>query len=421
MKNNLINRLILLAALTFVIQFTGIANPANPLLKNGIWQGVIQRSDNNNIHFNFITEMENGKQILYIINANERLLVDEIQQKGDSLFITLPFFSSAIVAKIISGNKLQGIYIKKIADKKQKILFSASFGIKERYAAYSKPKYTIGGSWDVIFIEKGNVPSKAVGNFTQTADGKVKGSFLTPTGDYRYLEGIVSADTLKLSGFDGGFASLFTAIIKNDSTIENANFYSGANAHEQWTATKNEFARLPDEFSYSHLRPGETNLAFTFKDTDGKLVSIKDKRFEGKVVIVQILGSWCPNCMDETAFLSEYYKKNKQKGIEVIGLAYERTDKFGESKNALKPFQKRFGVTYPFLITGVTSSDPLRTEKTLPQIDHINAFPTTIFIDKKGNVRKIHTGFDGPGTGKFYEGFKKEFDGLINELVNEKN
>ena len=421
MKNNLVKRFILLVVVTAVIQYTSLANPSNPVLKNGIWQGVIQRSDSNNIHFNFVTEMRKGKQVIYIINANERLLVDEIQQKGDSLFITLPFFSSSIVAKIISGNKLQGIYIKKFANRKQEIPFSAFFGIKERYTAYAKPNYTINGSWDVLFIEKGNVPSKAVGNFIQTADGKVQGSFLTPTGDYRYLEGIVSADTLKLSGFDGGFASLFIAIIKNDSTIENANFYSGANAHDQWTAKKNEFAKLPDEFSYSHVKPGETSLAFKFKDTDGKLVSIKDKRFEGKVVIVQILGSWCPNCMDETAFLSEYYKNNKQKGIEVIGLAYERTEKFEDSKIALKPFQKRFGVTYPFLITDVTPSDPQRTEKTLPQIDHINAFPTTIFIDKKGVVRKIHTGFDGPGTGKFYEEFKKEFDGLIIELVNEKD
>ena len=421
MKNNFVNSLILIVVLTIAIQHISIANPVHPILKNGIWQGVIQRSDSNNIHFNFITEIKKGKQILYIINADERLLVDEIQQKGDSLYITLPFFSSSIVAKIISGNKLRGCYIKKFADRKQEIPFSASFGIKERYAAHSNPKYNISGSWDVLFEGKKDTPTKAVGNFTQLADGKVKGSFLTPTGDYRYLEGIVSADTLKISGFDGGFASLFTAIIKNDSTIENANFYSGALSHEQWTATKNEFAKLPDEFSYSHLRPGETSLAFKFKDTDGKLVSIKDKRFEGKVVIVQILGSWCPNCMDETAFLSEYYKNNKQKGIEVIGLAYERTEKFEESKIALQPFQKRFGVTYPFLITGVTPSDPQRTEKTLPQIDHINAFPTTIFIDKKGVVRKIHTGFDGPGTGKFYEEFKKEFDGLLNELVAEKD
>lgn len=405
----------------FLFQVNHSALAQKPFfLKKGIWQAVIQRSDSNTINFNFVAEIKNGKQILYIINANEKLLVDDIKRTKDSLFITLPFFSSGINVKIISDNKLHGVYIKKFADKTQEIPFTASFGIKERYTANSKPKYNISGSWDVLFTGKKNTPTKAVGNFTQSPGGKITGSFLTPVGDFRFLEGIVSNDTLKLSGFDGGFATLFTAIIKNDSTIENADFFSGETAHEKWVANKNEFAKLPDEFNYSHLRPGETSLNFSFKDTNGKKVSISDKLYQGKVVIVQILGSWCPNCMDETAFLSEYYKNNKQRGVEIIGLAYERTDDFQEAKKALEPFQKRLNVTYPFLITGVTPSDPQRTEKSLPQIDHLYAFPTTVFIDKKGNVRKIHSGYDGPGTGKFYIEFKKEFEEIVSQLNNEK-
>jgi peroxiredoxin len=208
-------------------------------------------------------------------------------------------------------------------------------------------------------------------------------------------------------------------VITNDSTITSADFYSGLSIHETWTAVKNQSAKLPDEFSYSHVKEGESKLNFTFPDTKGNKVSISDPYYRGKVVIVQILGSWCPNCMDETAFLSDYYQQNKQKGLEIIGLAYERTDNFNESKKALEPFQNRFQVKYPFLITGVTPSDPEKTEKTLPQIDHINAFPTTLFIDKKGIIRKIHTGFDGPGTGKYYEEFKEEFEKLVTRLLNE--
>ena len=135
--------------------------------------------------------------------------------------------------------------------------------------------------------------------------------------------------------------------------------------------------------------------------------------------MVQILGSWCPNCMDETSFLSAYYNKNKGKGIEVIGLAYERTTDFAESKEALQPFQKRFGVQYPFLITGVSVSDKQLTEKTLPQLDSIQAFPTTIFINKKGEVDKIHTGYDGPATGVHFEEFKTEFEAEIEKLLTE--
>ena len=213
----------------FCLHYTAHAQKTN--LKNGIWLGLIQRSDSNTIHFNFVAETKKGKTILNIINADDRLLVDDIQQKADSFFITLPFFSSGIAAKIISENKLQGVYIKKYGDKKQEIPFTALFGIKERFPVYAKPKYSITGTWDVLIAGRKNNATKAVGNFTQTPDGKVTGSFLTPTGDYRFLEGVISADTLKLSGFDGGFASLFTAVIKNDSTIETADFYSGSIAH----------------------------------------------------------------------------------------------------------------------------------------------------------------------------------------------
>jgi thiol-disulfide isomerase/thioredoxin len=168
------------------------------------------------------------------------------------------------------------------------------------------------------------------------------------------------------------------------------------------------------------MREGETKLNFRFVSTKGDTIGIDDARFKNKVVIVQILGSWCPNCMDETAFLSEYYKANRQKGIEIIGLAYERSEDIEAAKKALLPFEKRLDVQYPFLITGVSVSDDKRTEKTLPQIDAIKAFPTTIFIRKDGKVDKIHTGFNGPGTGEYYEEFKKEFNEEISSLLNDR-
>jgi hypothetical protein len=124
--------------------------------------------------------------------------------------------------------------------------------------------------------------------------------------------------------------------------------------------------------------------------------------------------------MDETKFLSDYYDENHQRGVEIIGLSYERTTDFIESQKALQPFKKRFNVKYPILITGVTVSDSLRAEKTLPQLESINAFPTTIFVDKKGNISKIESGFNGPATGEHYTEFKKEFNKIIDELLAEK-
>ena len=121
------------------------------------------------------------------------------------------------------------------------------------------------------------------------------------------------------------------------------------------------------------------------------------------------MGSWCPNCMDETKFLNEFYIKNKQRGVEVVSLAYEYSTDFERSRISLLKFQQRFNVKYPMLITGAWINDSLRTEKTLPQITPIKVFPTTIYIGKDGKVKKMQAGFYGPGSGEHFELFKKEF------------
>jgi len=240
------------------------------------------------------------------------------------------------------------------------------------------------------------------------------GTFLTTTGDYRYLEGTVSGNKLYLSSFDGGHAFLFTATIKDNNTIENGKFGS-----DRWTAVKNENAELPDAYSLTVLKPGYKKLAFTFKDINGKEVSLSDNVFKNKVVIVQFMGSWCPNCMDETAYLVNYYKKYHAKGVEVVGLAYERTTDFARSQKTLNQLKDRFNIPYPLLITGYTSAkgEPL---KSMPMLADFKAFPTTIIIDKKGDVRKIHTGFSGPGTGGHYTEFINEFEKLTDDLLAEK-
>lgn len=223
-----------------------------------------------------------------------------------------------------------------------------------------------------------------------------------------------------MSGFDGGHAVLFTAEIKDKNTLLHGKHFSGYKYSEEWSAVKNANAKVKTDEAAMYLKPGEEKLDFRFPDINGNPVSIQDPRFKNKVVIVQLMGSWCPNCMDETAFLSDYYSKNKQRGVEMVALAYEYSTDFERSQKSLKKFQQRFNVQYPILITGVTVSDTLRTEKTLPQVTRIKVFPSSIIIDKKGKVRKLDTGFFGPGTGKHYEEYKKEFYETVDKLLQEK-
>lgn len=388
-----------------------------------VWKASIHRPDGNDIVFNFIlspfqqrASWQKEKPILFIANGGERIQVDSIAFRNDSVFIKMPVFESSFKAKIENG-KWNGVWIKGTSGQELILPFTAEKG-KARFDVDTNAKTNISGRWAVTFASDKSKEEASIAEFSQKGN-KITGTFLTPTGDYRYLEGVVTGKNLKLSGFDGGHAFLFTADIINNKTITNGTFFSGAKYKEGWTAIKDAKAKVHTDVAAMFLKPGEEKLTFHFPDLTGKEVFINDNRFKNKVVIVQILGSWCPNCMDETNFLSDYYSKNKQRGIEIVALAYEYSTDFNRSVKSLTKFQQRFNVQYPILVTGVTVSDTLRTEKTLPQVTPIKVFPSTIIIDKKGKVRKFDTGFFGPGTGSHFEDFKREFYKTIDGLLKE--
>lgn len=355
---------------------------------------------------------------MYLINAQDRLLVDDISAEGDSIRIQLPFFESGFMAKPDASGNLAGEWIKGFGTRIQRLPFTAKFDEKDRFKITNPKSADFSGRWAVTFTRTDGRTSEAVGEFAQEGS-RITGTFLNPSGDYRFLEGVVSGDSLYMSGFDGGMALLVMATIDSNNKIKEGKLFSGEKGEMSWTAYRDEKASLPDEYALTKLKPGATRLDFSFPDLNGNQVSINDSQFKNKVVVIQIMGSWCPNCMDEAQYVMENYDRFKKKGIEFIGLAYERTEDFETSRKDLKPFVDKFNIQYPILITGVTVSDTALTEKTLPQLDKIRAFPTTIFIDKRGEVRSIHAGFNGPATGIHYENYKKEFEELTDKLLSE--
>ncbi len=384
------------------------------------WTSYLVRQDSNLVVFNLKTATENGKTILYVLNADEKIKVTAVSVTKDSVNFSMPAFESYFQSKRNPDGSLQGVWTKGTGGAYQYWPFYALAQQGLRFVKnMGKARADISGKWDVTITRANGTLRKAVAIFNQQND-KLTGTFLTPSGDYRYLQGIVTGDSLKLSTFDGAHAYAFSAKIDDAKNISSGIFYSGFNGKEKWIAVKNEKIPLPSQDAPTRLREGESKLNFSFNDLDGKQVSINDERFKNKVVIIQIMGSWCPNCMDETKFLNEYYNKSKNKGVEVIGLAYEYTTDRERSTKSLQKFQRLFNVQYPMLITGATAADDNKTEKTLPQLSPIRSFPTTIFIDKKGMVRQIKGTFYGPGSGKYHEDFKKEFYSIVNGLLNEK-
>jgi thiol-disulfide isomerase/thioredoxin len=393
---------------------------AQTKLKTGLWRGVLISATKSELPFNFDVTNVGTKQQVTIINGAEHYNVPDVKTLGDSVFITMPLFDSEFRLKL-DGEKLTGNWIRHLGDHDSAVPFKATANTPWRFQKDpEKPAFDVTGRWAAVFGDGTPGRDELVGEFKQTGN-KLTGTFLSTTGDYRYLEGTISGNKISLSCFDGCHAFLFNAKLNDDKTITEGTLNSGYSGFEKWTAVKDNNAKLPDAYSLTVLKPGYKKIDFTFKDINGKNVSLTDARYKNKVVIVQILGSWCPNCMDETNFMvNNYYKKYHAKGVEVIGLAYERTTDFAKSQKTVAQLKDHFKVPYPLLITGFTPAgdEPL---KSLPMLADFKGFPTTIVIDKKGDVRKIHTGFNGPGTGEHYTEFINEFDKLTDDLLSERN
>ncbi|WP_179339449.1 peroxiredoxin family protein [Winogradskyella ludwigii] len=401
----------LISFLSIVLMVSCKSETTPKTLQIGTYRAVLDVQDNEALPFIF--EAESATK-LKVFNAEEVIEVDEIAYRNDSVFIKLPVFEGFIAAKF-EGNNLKGQFIKESLDRV--VPFSAEYNNDARFEVKSKSTQNSTGIWETVF-SKGNAEDEyiAKGIFKQEGD-KVIGTFRTTTGDYRYLEGVMDGDQMKLSTFDGSHAFLFTAKV-TDSTMEGL-FYSGNHWKEPFVAKRNVSYELPEADDLTFLKEGYDRIDFEFPNTSGELISLSDDRFNDKVVIVQIMGTWCPNCLDESKYYAEFYENNKDKDIEFIALAFEYAKTKEEAFSRIERLQEKIGIDYPILLAQYGTSDKVKAQEKLPMLNHVLSYPTSIYIDKTGKVRKIHTGFNGPATGEKYVEFKDEFEAFVGRLLEE--
>lgn len=385
-------------------------------LVEGSWHVNFQLSATNYVPINFTLTKRDTLYRVEFSNADEKILANSVSIVNDKIIIQDPVFNSWFEGNIINSTTIKGNWYKE--GKEYYIPFIANHGNSARFVKpdnAKKPVTNISGKWEVDF-SKNNPENhyQSIGQFQQD-DDYLTGTFMTETGDYRFLEGNVYGDSVYLSCFDGSHLFLFKALIKNDSLI--GTFWSGTHWEEPWVAIRNETFELTNPDSLTFLKDGFTELAFTFPNINRDNVSLTDKKYKGKVVIVNIMGPWCPNCKDETAYLTQLYNKNHDKGLEIIALSYDKTDDFEIAKQNIIKIKTFFNADYDFLIAG--KADKITSAKLLPMLNHIMSYPTTIFIDKKGKIRKIRTGFYGPGTGSYYLRYTQQTNDLIAKLLAE--
>lgn len=385
---------------------------ATLLLTTGLWRAALI-TPGGELPFQLRIEMVNNTYNLTVINGDEQMLLDEITIKGDSMIVRFPVYESELRLKIINKDEMEGEFINLTRAAHASIRMIVLSGDAPRFNVKSKsPAVNVTGRWSVQFSPGLKDSSNAIGVFRQSGN-RVTGTFLTTSGDYRYLEGAIDNDSLFLSTFDGVFVYLFKA--KITAGIMKGIFYSGTHRQTDFSGFKNEMAKLPDPSSLTTYNEGINGLQFTLPDVDSNFVSLSDERFRNKVVVIQILGSWCPNCLDESAFLAPYYDSFKSKGFEIIGLSFEKTDDFTRASNNVKRFRDRLKIHYPLLIAA--NRDKIKT--VLPGLENFAGFPTTLFLDKKHRVRKVHAGFSGAATGIAYEKFKDDFSLFMDKLISE--
>lgn len=351
----------------------------------------------------------------HIHNGDEDIWVTLVEVRGDTFQLRMPLFDSEFIGTVRNDSTIIGDWINHLRGPDYRIPFVARAGEHPRFLTKAASGPDLTGTWEAHFSNDTEDTYHATGILEQDETGRTTGTFLTETGDYRYLEGVVDGDSLKLSCFDGSHAFLFHASLEKDSL--RGRFWSGTHWTEPWVAFRNPDHRLRHPDSLTFLQEGYDMVDFTFPDLDGRPVSRSDVLYQGKPLVVQIMGSWCPNCVDESRLLSEVYTRHHDQGLELISIAFERHADTTRAIDGLRRYRETLGLQHTILYGGMSGKG--RASAQLPFLNHVMSFPTCIFVDRKGKVRRIHTGFYGPGTGRYYEAYKSDLYAFVQQLLNE--
>ena len=167
-----------------------------------------------------------------------------------------------------------------------------------------------------------------------------------------------------------------------------------------------------DPLNFTTVNDKAAPFAFNFPDLAGKSISNADARFRHKVVVIDVMGSWCPNCHDEAPYLQALYARHRHEGLEIVALDFEQPDQLAKP-DRLRAFIQRYGLTYTVLLAGQVKDAPSK----LPQAVNLNAWPTTFFIGRDGRVKAVHVGFTSPGSGQRDVETKAAFEHEVNTLL----
>lgn len=383
---------------------------ATPALA-GLWDATIT-FNGQDIPFRMQITGDGSNLQGWLFNGKDKVVASSASFQDGSLVLNFDSYAAKLEAKLQDG-ALVGQY-GPMLKKSYPITAHRQQGIK---VAFNLSVPSIDGLWEVaVKSSKGEQAWRLIVQQKSAID--VSAAILRVDGDTGALTGGYKNGKFVLSHFSGGRPALMILTPAADGTL--GIDMTDLHGKSQMTATRPDVARakgLPppaDPDRHTTVKDASEPFRFSFPDLNGKIVSNTDARFQGKVVLVNVTGSWCPNCHDEAPFLAELYRKYRSQGLEVVALSFEEDDQL-KNPARLRAFMKEYGIDYTVLLAGV----PDDRDAKLTQSVNLNSWPTTFFLGRDGRVRFVHAGFPGPASGALYHQAVKEFYSQVDSLLAE--
>ena len=347
-----------------------------------------------------------------VVKNSSEIVEFSIKYSRDSIFINSKVFEGYIKG-VLADDKIDGVFVIESLDRV--VPFNSYESTKRFDIDFEENKKLITNRWKFTFSPDKDNESSSIGLFNSIGQNEIGATFRTNTGDYGFMHGGYKAGNIVLSTFNGSRAYLLEAELSNDSV--KGVLYAGNHSKTIIEGVLDNDFELADEYSLTSLKNNSQKFDFSYENTVGKLISIDDDFYDGKSMVIQFMGSWCPNCLDESKFYVDYIKENDLKDIEFVALAFEYAKTKGRALKSILKLKNELKINYPILLVQYGSSDKEKALEKFPMLNNIISYPTTIFLDRNKEVIKIHTGFNGPATGEKYLEFVKEFDKTIKSMT----
>ncbi len=404
-----------LAPIVALLSLASLATAGSPSL-DGLWDATvkIQNPKDGSVlvvpfQFELAGDPANIKGSFF--NGEERVTSTGGRFADGVLLLNFDHYASRLEAKLDNG-VLAGKY-----GNPARTLYDFAAKPHVTVAAGSGKAPNIDGEWEIeVESPKGEHAWRLI---VKQSGSDVSAAILRVDGDTGTLTGSYSDGKFLLSHFSAARPGVLEIVSQADGSLQLTQKSSNGPAKTltAWRPADARAKGLPaptDPSQHTRVKDASQPFQFSFPDLDGKLVSNTDPQFKDKVVIVNITGSWCPNCHDEAPFLAELYRQFHAQGLEIVALDFEETEQRKDPAR-LHAFIKKYGIDYTYLLAG----EPSELQAKIPQAENLNAWPTTFFLGRDGKVRAIHAGFAAKASGQYNAELKHEVTETVERLLSE--